>query len=204
MSSHLLSSTFTHLGQLGNTYPFTEHDWRATLALAEDTCLYVHSVEAFVSDFGFSDGLALNLGSEDWQFTQAKTAYTLASPSKIKFFLSLDMNILPSRTREDGDELHRKVWNVIQSEGQMKWNDRPILSTFGGHNAGFGGDGWEGWLTKLNAKLDQPVCMSNVGCALRLIKGNLKVFFIPAFFIAPDEFIALPHVDGTFAWNNAW
>ena len=27
---------------------------------------------------------------------------------------------------------------------------------------------------------------------------------MPAFFMPPKDFLELPYVDGTFAWNNAW
>lgn len=31
-----------------------------------------------------------------------------------------------------------------------------------------------------------------------------KVFFMPGFFLPPDNFDALPYVDGMFNWNSAW
>ncbi|EIW73683.1 hypothetical protein TREMEDRAFT_37459 [Tremella mesenterica DSM 1558] len=158
---------------LGNTYPFTEKDWLATFDLASEAGL---------------DGFALNLGPEEWQFSQALMAYDLLSShsSGLKLFLSLDMNVNPSATSTDGDLLAEKVLRVLSEPAQLKWDGRPVLSSFSGHAVSFGGEGWKGWLNRLNAKSETPV------------------FFWPTFFMPPKEVINLPYVDGTFAWNAAW
>lgn len=31
-----------------------------------------------------------------------------------------------------------------------------------------------------------------------------KVFFMPGFFLPPDNINAMEHVDGMFNWNSAW
>lgn len=31
-----------------------------------------------------------------------------------------------------------------------------------------------------------------------------KVFFMPGFFLPPDNINAMKHVDGLFNWNSAW
>jgi hypothetical protein len=31
-----------------------------------------------------------------------------------------------------------------------------------------------------------------------------KVFFMPGFFLPPDNINAMKHVDGMFNWNSAW
>ncbi|ORY28480.1 glycoside hydrolase [Naematelia encephala] len=160
---------------LGNTYPFTENDWKTTFDQAEETGL---------------DALALNLGPEDWQFNQARSAYSLltSSPRKLKLFFSLDMNVLPSSSEEEAYDLIDKIAPMISSSASLLWSDsgRPILSTFGGHDRTFGGLGWSKFLQALNHRLGK------------------KVLFIPSFFMPPNDFLSLPFVDGTFAWNNAW
>lgn len=34
--------------------------------------------------------------------------------------------------------------------------------------------------------------------------ADMQIFFMPAFFMPPEDFISLSYVDGCFAWNNAW
>ena len=67
------------------------------------------------------------------------------------------MNVLPSSTTVEADELLDKVAGMIDLPGYMRFHDRPLLSTFGGHAAAFGGQGWEGWLRRLNRWTDRPV-----------------------------------------------
>ncbi|OXH33821.1 hypothetical protein J008_02942 [Cryptococcus neoformans] len=159
---------------LGNTYPFQSEDWERVFSLAQDTSL---------------DGLALNIGPEEWQLSQAQIAYRILStrpnPSNgrpLKLFLSLDMNVLsPSPS-----ELSTLVIKVISSgrDSQLKWDGKVLLSTFSGHS--LGDDGW----------VD----------VLHLVEKGLgeEVTFWPAFFMPPEDFLGKSYVDGAFAWNNAW
>ncbi|KAL1412911.1 hypothetical protein Q8F55_000660 [Vanrija albida] len=169
---------------LGNTYPFTEKNWEDTFDLAEKHGL---------------DGLALNLGPEDWQLTQARVAYDLASRrheaprdgrKPIELFFSLDMNVLAHQEWADATALGDKIAPLLASKGQMLRGGRPILSSFAGHDVYFGARGWKGFLVHLNNQLRK----------YRLPHA----FFWPAFFMPPQQFVDLPYVDGTFAWNNAW
>ncbi|WWD04916.1 hypothetical protein V865_002987 [Kwoniella europaea PYCC6329] len=156
---------------LGNTYPFTEDDWMKTLDLAEDTSL---------------DALALNLGPEEWQLTQASTAYRLLSSSstspKLKLCLSLDLMVLP----KDPKLIITKVIQIIQfgRSAQLRWDDKILLSTFGGQD--LGDDGWREVIGGVESILGE------------------KVFFIPSFFLPPEEILAKNYVDGAFHWNGAW
>ncbi|WVQ83005.1 hypothetical protein IAT38_005143 [Cryptococcus sp. DSM 104549] len=159
---------------LGNTYPFTEEDWLATFDLARDTNL---------------DALALNLGPEEWQLSQARTAYSLLASNPppahhrpLKLFLSLDMNVLP----HSPPSLITTVLNILASgpEVQLRWGGGVVLSTFGGH--GLGDEGWREVISGVEAGLEE------------------KVFFWPAFFLPPHEILTKDYVDGAFAWNNAW
>ncbi|KAJ9114317.1 hypothetical protein QFC22_005769 [Naganishia vaughanmartiniae] len=174
---------------LGNTYPYTEADWETNLELAEETGI---------------DAFGLNLGPERWQADQARTAYRLSSDSGggIKLFLSLDMNVLPSSSREDMLKIIDLVEELGRMPGQLKvalphatdriWSDddvqeteKVVLSTFGGGEANFGGAGWEGFLRE---------------CKIR----GLNIYFIPAFFLPPERILAMPYVDATFNWNSGW
>lgn len=120
-----------------------------------------------------SDAFALNIGPEDWQLAQARSAYRICSArrlregtdnkSTLKLFLSLDMNVLPSATGEDMIKLVDMVEEFGKTDCQLTVNRRHasnmiwdkdvgentgkiVLSTFGGGEAGFGGAGWPGFL----------------------------------------------------------
>ncbi|WRT67733.1 uncharacterized protein IL334_004705 [Kwoniella shivajii] len=154
---------------LGNTYPFTESDWLDTFNLAEDTSL---------------DALALNIGPEEWQLTQASTAYRLLSTSshKLKLFLSLDLMVLP----KDPELLITKVLKIVGAgrSAQFKWDGRTVLSTFGGHD--LGDQGWKEVIHGVQKSLGD------------------NLFFIPSFFLPPEEILKKDYVDGAFHWNSAW
>ncbi|KAJ9106718.1 hypothetical protein QFC19_003030 [Naganishia cerealis] len=183
--------------QLGNTYPYTEADWEENFKLAEETGI---------------DAFALNLGPEQWQSDQARTAYRLSSARQVKdggddgeglkLFLSLDMNVLPSSDREDMFRIVDLVEEFGGMTGQFKvtlphathliWSHadnqeakKIVLSTFGGGDTSFGGVGWQGFL---------------VECKRR----NLDIFFMPSFFLPPEKILGMPYVDATFDWNSGW
>ncbi|KAK4684413.1 glucan endo-1,3-alpha-glucosidase, partial [Tremellales sp. Uapishka_1] len=155
---------------LGNTFPYTTSDWEQTFDLAQATSL---------------DGLALNLGREDWQLEQALKAFDMiSSPTskwKLKLFVSLDMNSLSGNV----EELVRKGSRLMggtNSDTVLRVKGQKVMSTFGGHAA----VDWAEVLGRLEAELGE------------------KIFFMPAFFMPSEDFVSLPLVDGTFAWNNAW
>ena len=108
-----------------------------------------------------SDGFALNLGPDQWQYDQALLAMTsldgrapsAGSSRPFKAFLSLDMNVLPSSSEENGAKLVDMVLELMQHDGYLRYRGGPLLSTFGGHQASFGGWGWQGFLDRLNEKL---------------------------------------------------
>ena len=84
--------------------------------------------------------MALNLGPEEWQSTQARSAYRLAShtiltsdqdrdetvqrggrpKSSPKLFISLDMNVLPSTTHEDMSSLVDLVLEFASFPSQLR------------------------------------------------------------------------------------
>ena len=138
-----------------------------------------------------SDGFAMNLGSEDWQVDQAHTAFSFlasrpATVPPLHLFLSLDMNVLPSHTNEDAQALLDKTVSLMSQERYLRFHNRKVISTFGGHDAPLGEWGWAGFLARLEDQLGE------------------EIFFVPAFFMPPQDFIDLKYVDGCFAWNNAW
>ncbi|WVQ96734.1 hypothetical protein IAU59_003841 [Kwoniella sp. CBS 9459] len=160
---------------LGNTYPFTDKDWETTFDLAEATSL---------------DGLALNLGPEDWQLHQAQRAYSLISQPisserkrkrNLRLFLSLDLNVLPP----DPAVLVEKVLRIVDSakESQLRWGGGVVLSTFGGQQMD---NGWRDVIAGVEKGLGE------------------KVFFWPSLFLPPHEILAKDYVHGAFHWNGAW
>ncbi|KAI5452377.1 hypothetical protein NCC49_000937 [Naganishia albida] len=181
---------------LGNTYPYVAEDWQENFRLAEETGI---------------DAFALNLGPEPWQLAQARSAYRICSARKsvggtdsksFKLFLSLDMNVLPSATREDMLKLVNMVEELGRVDCQLSvtrrhasnkiWDEdtgekikKIVLSTFGGGQADFGGRGWLGFLHECKAR-------------------GLNVYFIPSFFLPPETILDMPFVDATFNWNGGW
>ena len=67
------------------------------------------------------------------------------------------MNVLPSNTEAEAHDLLVKVSEILVKEGYLRIKGRPLLSTFGGHTAAFGGWGWQGWLDRLKAMIDEEV-----------------------------------------------
>jgi hypothetical protein len=90
----------------------------------------------------------------------------------MKLFLSLDMNVLPSRTTEDAQNLLDKVTSLVVGPGQLQWGGGVFLSTFGGHDAVLGDLGWEGWLKKLEERISKPVRRPSV-VFLKLICSDI-------------------------------
>jgi len=121
-------------------------------------------------------------------------------------FLSIDMNVLPSSTPGETEDLVEKVVGVMRRDGYLRYSGRLVLSTFGGHDKTFGGIGWEGFLHQIQQRLGERV--SGTLRASRRIDTDVpadgEIMFIPSFFMPPDDFLRLPYVDGCFAWNNAW
>lgn len=80
-----------------------------------------------------------------------------------------------------------------------------VLSTFGGHDAAFGMQGWRGFLETLS---HAGVDVSRSAAPCRLAPANVsqprQVYFIPAFFIPPETVLGLPEVDAAFSWNGGW
>lgn len=69
------------------------------------------------------------------------------------------MNVLPASTSTDADTLHEKIASLLTYEGYLRWGEegRRVLSTFSGHDAVFGGAGWDGWLNHLGDQVGEKV-----------------------------------------------
>ena len=52
------------------------------------------------------------------------------------------------------------VANLVKQPAYLQYKGRPLLSTFGGESAAFGGSGWEGWLKDLSQSLGDQASAS--------------------------------------------
>jgi glucan endo-1,3-alpha-glucosidase len=168
-------AVYAHM-MVGNTYPFNYDSWMSNIRLA--------------SAAGF-DGFALNVGHEDWQAQQVRTAYQAAADSGtgFKMFLSLDMTSLACSAGWHADALKAYVTDYAGHSAQAYYSGRQLVSTFAGTDCSYGyGDrnaGWEG-------AFKQP-----------LKAGGNDIFFIPSIFTDPSTFGASA-LDGELNWNSGW
>lgn len=141
----------------------------------------------------------MNLGKERWQLERLESAYNIASrrarrpvlnAKPIKLMMSLDMSDIPADSWAQGKLLADTLVRHLQSPAQMRHGEdqRPILTTFGGEDASFGGRGWHGVLERMQEKSH----------------NKKKPFFWPGFHQDSKAIIDNKDVDGTFAWSNAW
>ncbi|KAF8577364.1 glycoside hydrolase family 71 protein [Ramaria rubella] len=159
---------------IGNTYAsplfsYTPADWTDDIGLA-----FTHGI----------DGFALNVGSNPWQPKQVAAAFAAAKDTPFKLFLSFDMTSLPGSSSSDATILREYINTYYNNPNQLRWNDEPVVSTFGGEHCTFGQDSVNaGWYTAIK-------------------EGIPPVHFIPSFFdISVLDALV---VDGTFNWNSSW
>lgn len=119
----------------------------------------------------------------------------LASTARdgLQLFLSLDMNVLPSSTVEEMNELVDLVVELGSSAAQLrmlgseddetehdedqaerrnKKKGKVVLSTFGGGDCSFGGVGWEGFLKACRER------GTEVSSSVPLSKGSTTLFLL--------------------------
>lgn len=96
------------------------------------------------------------------------------------------MNVLESAEWSSAVHLTTQLGSLMSNPAQMMYDGRPLLTSFGGHDASWGGKGWSGFLGELNQKL------------------RYHVSFWPSFFQPPNEVVSKDWVDGAFSWNGAW
>lgn len=128
----------------------------------------------------YRDGFALNLGPEDWQLKQAHSGFSVlasrasrasSSARPFRMFLSMDMNVLPSSSRDDAQALLEKVSGIMRRDGYLRYLGQLVLSTFGGHDKVLGGCGWDGFLNRLQSALGEKVGRSIAGLR-RILTGR--------------------------------
>ena len=84
-----------------------------------------------------SDALALNIGTDSWQIDQIHNAYSAATGTEMKMFLSFDFSVFPC----DVNSVVTIVNQFSANQAQFKVNGRPLISSYLGKC--LGSDGWE-------------------------------------------------------------
>ena len=126
----------------------------------------------------YSDGFALNIGSDSWQPARVQDAYTAAQQSgtNFKMFISFDMTALPCSSSSDASALQTYVNKYVNNPAQLMYNGKAVFSSFSGSTCQFGtGSVSQGWSS---------------------VFGGANVVFIPSFFIDPTQFNSLSSVMG--------
>lgn len=86
---------------------------------------------------GAIDALALNIGTDSWQIDQIHNAYSAATGTEMKMFLSFDFSVFPC----DVNSVVTIVNQFSANQAQFKVNGRPLISSYLGKC--LGSDGWE-------------------------------------------------------------
>ncbi|KAI0300444.1 glycoside hydrolase family 71 protein [Multifurca ochricompacta] len=160
---------------VGNTYPYTPHDWIADIQLAQAN--------------GF-DAFALNVGCEDWQKERVGDCYAAAHQlhTDFKLFLSFDMTSIPGETDADVEFLRQYMELFGRHPNQFLYKGGALVSTFAGDWCTFG----------------QPSLHEAWGFARSTLESVCPIHLVPAFFIDPARYPLLTSVDGIFHWNGGW
>ncbi|KAH9966281.1 glycoside hydrolase family 71 protein [Russula compacta] len=110
---------------VGNTYPYTLHDWVSDIRLAQ-----AHGFDAF----------ALNVGREEWQKARVIDGYAAALQleTNFKLFLSFDMTCIPGESEADAESLRQYLELVGRHPNQFLYHGRALVSTFAGDQCTFG------------------------------------------------------------------
>ncbi|KAL9710637.1 hypothetical protein Ac2012v2_006175 [Leucoagaricus gongylophorus] len=103
---------------------------------------YEYSIDDWRSDIqqmgsGAIDALALNIGTDSWQIDQIHNAYSAATGTEMKMFLSFDFSVFPC----DVNSVVTIVNQFSANQAQFKVNGRPLISSYLGKC--LGSDGWE-------------------------------------------------------------
>ncbi|KAI0372120.1 glycoside hydrolase [Pilatotrama ljubarskyi] len=165
----------------GGPNDFTLDTWKNDISLASSKGI---------------DGFALNVGPDDYTFTQVGLAYQAAEElgNSFKLFLSLDMAAIGGTKDCNSPDTAAYIRNLtttfIGEAAQLQVDDRALVSTFAGEACTFGeADVFTGWNKQFTQHPD--------------IAG--KIHFMPAFFIDIQQFHNFKDVmDGDFNFNGAW
>ncbi|THH03990.1 hypothetical protein EW145_g5848 [Phellinidium pouzarii] len=162
---------------VGNTFSYTVDNWLDDIKLAN-----ANGIDAF----------ALNIGSDSWEPNQVKKAYAAAEQSKttFKLFISFDMTALPCATARNAASLRNYITTYAKHPSQFKYNGKVFASTFSGEKCTFGQRSVsQGWVSQFTGQLT----------------GSNSVFFVPSFFVDPNNFRTYASaMDGQLNWNSAW
>ncbi|OSD07255.1 glycoside hydrolase family 71 protein [Trametes coccinea BRFM310] len=142
------------------------------------------------------DGFALNVGADDFTYTQVGLAYQAAEElnGDFQLFLSLDMAAIGGQMNCDSPDTAAWIRNLtttfIDRPNQLKVDGKALVSTFAGESCTFGEqDVPTGWRVQFTEHPD--------------IAG--KIHFMPAFFVDIQQFRNFDGVmDGDFNFNGAW
>ncbi|KZT21896.1 glycoside hydrolase family 71 protein [Neolentinus lepideus HHB14362 ss-1] len=156
---------------VGNTRPYTVQDWAKDIALAASKGI---------------DAFALNVGRDDYEASRVADAYTAASGTNFKLFLSFDMTSFPCSGPGDAYILRDYITRYQAHPSQLRYDGKILVSTFGGEYCSFGtGSLNQGWQNAIKSEMP-------------------PVHFVPAFFLNAAAFTGIPVMDGALNWNSAW
>ncbi|KAJ8522393.1 hypothetical protein ONZ45_g1040 [Pleurotus djamor] len=146
---------------VGNTFPYTQADW-------EDDIRQIQAKGV--------DGIALNIGSSDWQRGQVASAYAAAAAvrSTLKLFISFDFTEMPCNI----DDVVARTNQWANNPYQFKVNGKTMISTFSGDC--FGNSGWQ------------------------TIKDRTNGYLMPFIWGLEGQFNNWPSLDSWMCWGCAW
>ncbi|KAI0073437.1 hypothetical protein K474DRAFT_1603338 [Panus rudis PR-1116 ss-1] len=174
-----------------------------TRQFSSQNIVVAHHVVGFTANYGIGDwandialaqskgidAFALNFGPDNWEAVQISNAYIASittTSSQFKLFLSFDMSSFPCQNPGDAAIIRQFINGYNGHPAQLVVDGRMVVSTFSGEGCMFGtGNVNQGWENTVKS-------------------GLPATYFIPAFFMNPDQFGNYPVADGMFNWNAAW
>ncbi len=143
--------------------------------------IFIGLVLEVISYVSNSDGFVLNVGNLDWQPSQVASAYTAATGTDFKLFMSFDMtyvmwNIqdpfyslflnvssissLPCGDSGSADLLRRYINDYATHPNQLYYEGKQVVSTFAGEWCTFGqGDLNDGWDYAVKQRVSSSVSL---------------------------------------------
>jgi len=128
------------------------------------------------------DAFAVNVGTDEWQPDRFDTFLSAARDNNFKLFLSFDMNHIKNDFWRLNNWINR-FWN---HPAYFRYNNRPYVSTFAGHDksydGAYGNDAWQKWKNE---------------------HGGKNLYFCPSFFGDLPNFInTYSSIDCLFNWDS--
>ncbi|KAJ3994580.1 glycosyl hydrolase family 71-domain-containing protein [Lentinula boryana] len=150
---------------VGNTYPYVYNDW-------------LNDVKQ-ISAMGV-DAVALNIGSDVWQWDRVVDAYNAAAASGtgLKMFISFDYT---SFVCDNGYATTNWTNYFAKYSAQFTVNSKPMISTYGGGYDCLGVDNW------------------------KAVKANTNGYLMPFFWDSENTFKTdWAFLDSWYCWGCAW